>query len=132
MGIKFNALSISEANETYRSVILANHANVVQKVFTDVGEQVGFHARHGAGLADNDIDIGVTGSPCNPFSTQRSKRYATGDVASHISFEVTMVNVIGFYTAIEPRLGVSEQVAGFDQPFSRDQRETPLQMLLAL
>ena len=129
MGIKFNALSISEANETYRSVILANHANVVQNIFKDVAEQVDFHAKQCHELPD--VDIGVAGSPCNPFSTQRSKRYVTGDVAAHESFEVTMVSVIGFYRTIEPKLGVTEQVAGFDQPFSHEQRATPLQMLLA-
>ena len=50
-------------------------------MFEDVNAQIQFHHEHGFG--GECVDVGVTGSPCNPFSTQRTKRFQNGDVASH-------------------------------------------------
>ena len=36
-----------------------------------------------------DPDLGFAGSPCNPFSTQRAKRFQTGNVKSHDLYTVT-------------------------------------------
>ena len=36
-----------------------------------------------------DPDLGFVGSPCNPFSTQRAKRFECGSVKEHSLFNVT-------------------------------------------
>lgn len=97
-------------------------------MFEDVNAQIQFHHEHGFG--GECVDVGVTGSPCNPFSTQRTKRFQNGDVASHRFFDTTMDSIIRFYAVVEPKFGVTEQVAGFDQPFSTSNTDTPLRMLL--
>lgn len=99
-------------------------------VFSDVKDQILFHQKkHGS---DGEVDLGVTGSPCNPFSTQRTKRFSDGDVVSHHQYETTMTSIIDFYQHVEPKLGITEQVAGFDKPLSTTQSETPLRMWLGL
>ena len=125
LGIDFTAVSISEANETYRNVIQANHRHAIQTVFDDVKAQVNHHR-----LAKASPDIGVTGSPCNPFSCQRTKRFATGNVASHVDFDTTMTSVVDFYSTVEPKLGITEQVMGFEKPFSSSDDRTPLNVFL--
>lgn len=107
-------------------MIEANHHKQVLRIFADVKDQVQFHKDEPNG----DVDIGITGSPCNPFSTQRCKRWAEGNVANHVSFQTTMTHVVDFYKYVQPKLGVTEQVSGFDQPLSATDRRTPLQMLL--
>ena len=130
LGLNFTAVSLSEANPDYRCVIETNYPNQVEKVFSDVKDQILFHKKkHGS---DGEVDLGVTGSPCNPFSTQRTKRFSDGDVVSHHQFETTMTSIIEFYEHVEPKLGITEQVAGFDKPLSTTQSETPLQMRLGL
>ena len=119
---------MSEGNSAYRDVITSNHGLEVNQVFSDVDDQISYHHEHGRDRPT--VDVGVTGSPCNPFSTQRSKRFQDGDVASHKFFETTMVSIIRFYEVLEPRLGITEQVCGFDQPFTSGNSATPLQMLL--
>ena len=71
------------------------------------------------------MDVAVTGSPCNPFSVQRARRFCTGDVKSHASFDLTDDVLIKFYVAFEPKFGVSEQVLGFDLPLSTTEKTTP-------
>jgi len=124
MGVQFTVLSLSEAEPAYRSIIQANHGSVIQQMFTDVSQQVSDYA------GQTSPDVGVTGSPCNPFSSQRAKRWVEGDVACHKDFQTTMTSVIQFYANVEPKLGITEQVSGFNQPFSQNNRQTPLQQLL--
>lgn len=118
--------SLSEANSAYRSIIETNNGKHIRKMFSDVGEQVDYYRNLGVGAASPDF--GVTGSPCNPFSCQRTKRFANGDVSSHQSFQTTMSGVIDWYEVVQPKIGITEQVLGFDLPFSSSNRQTPLQM----
>lgn len=101
-------------------MILANHK--VEVLVDDVNKQI-----HNWDSNMLSPDVGVTGSPCNPFSSQRAKRYQDGDVARHCSYETTMTSVVNFYQKVEPKLGVTEQVAGFDKPFVAGTTKTPLQ-----
>lgn len=125
LGLRFRAASISEANPSYRAVILENHGDNVESMFDDVNKQVASWDAH-----SRCPDVGITGSPCNPFSTQRTKRYAQGSVSCHAAFQTTMSSVISFYQTVEPKLGVTEQVAGFDQPIESGSESTPMRMLL--
>jgi site-specific DNA-cytosine methylase len=77
-----------------------------------------------------DIHLAVTGSPCNPYSTMRTKRFHDGGVASHSMDGTTMTCVIEFYQQFEPKTGVTEQVAGFDKRTSTSDPITPYQRLL--
>ncbi len=127
LGIPFHAVSVSEASAVYRRVIEENHQKGIDRIFDDVKDQLSFHQHH-EGMVEPDL--GITGSPCNPFSTQRAKRWVEGNVANHISFETTMSSVVQFYESLQPKMGITEQVSGFDQPFSATDRRTPKQMLL--
>ncbi len=122
LGLHFRAESISEANPSYRAVILENHCDKVESMFDDVNKQV-------ESWDQGCPDVGITGSPCNPFSTQRVKRYVQGSVSCHTAFETTMTSIISFYQTVEPKLGVTEQVAGFDQPIQAGSESTPMRML---
>lgn len=42
----------------------------------------------------SEVDLLMSGSPCPPFSTQRTKRFADGSVVSHDAFKVTMTTVL--------------------------------------
>ena len=71
------------------------------------------------------VDLLFTGSPCDPFSQQRVKRFSDGNVAAHEQFEVTMSQVIKLYLLHEPKKAVFEQVMGFTMPFVSGGSETP-------
>ena len=124
LGLRFKALSISEANENYRKVIMENHSGSVVQMFDDINAQVADWNPE-----SKSPDIAITGSPCNPFSSQRSKRYVEGNVAAHCSYETTMTSVVDFYETIEPKLGITEQVSGFDKSMSAGSDHTPMQLL---
>ena len=77
------------------------------------------------------VSLGVTGSPCNPFSTARTKRFADGSVAGHSMTQTTMGSVLDFYQRFEPRAGITEQVKGFGMRVSSTNSETPLEQFLS-
>ena len=57
------------------------------------------------------ISIGVTGSPCNPYSTKsRGKRFRPGSVGEHCDNRTTMDGVVDFYKKFNPHVGICEQV----------------------
>ena len=78
------------------------------------------------------ISLGVTGSPCNPFSTIRTKRFHDGSVVDHSMTLTTMDSVVQFYKKFEPRCGITEQVKGFGMRLSSSVSTTPLDMFLGL
>ena len=50
----------------------------------------------------SSVNLLVSGSPCDPFSMQRAKRFTTGNVKGHHQFDVTMKQVADMYLAAEP------------------------------
>ena len=74
-----------------------------------------------------DIDLGMLGTPCQPFSRQRVKRSQAGSVKGHGKYLTTFRDLIQFLKTFEPRTAVLEQVAGIDTPESTIDRRTPLQ-----
>ena len=76
-------------------------------------------------LPDGEVHLLMTGSPCDPFSVQRNKRFADGNVKNHCQFDVTMEKVIQLYQIYEPKKGLFEQVHGFCLPFEAGGDETP-------
>lgn len=72
-------------------------------------------------------DLCVVGLPCQPASTHRAKRFASGAVASHPKFE--LYNEFVVYLATKaPRSVIFEQVPGFGMPMESGQ-PSPLQLL---
>jgi site-specific DNA-cytosine methylase len=79
-------------------------------------------------VEDTPEDLFVAGTPCQPYSTQRSKRKTCG-TDSHP--QRSMVNdFVDHLLFRQPRLAVFEQVTGFAQPESVANPETPLNMFL--
>lgn len=83
-------------------------------------------------LQGHDVDVFFTGSPCNPFSSQRSKRYSTGDVVNHPLYSITSSEVVKLLLRFEPKKILLEQVWGFAQPFEKGGSETPKDKPLGL
>lgn len=102
-----------------------NKNDVERSIGSSCGCPVFQDATHAGG-----VNLLVTGSPCNPFSTRRAKRFADGNVASHCLSEVTFESVVQSYVMLEPKTGVTEQVKGFDQRISSSNPETPLDQRL--
>ena len=123
--IDFRICHASEQNLAYRKLVLLNNDGLLlpQDFHSTIEEQVRVRK------PDLDVDLLVTGSPCNPFSTQRSKRFKPGDVAKHAASGVTFDSVVAMYQSHEPKVGVTEQVEGFDKPVSAMDRVTPMQRL---
>lgn len=75
----------------------------------------------------SSIQIMTSGTPCPPFSTQRSKRFVDGSVKDHHAFDLTMEKLIELYAIYEPEKALLEQVWGFTLPFQAGGGETPKQ-----
>lgn len=84
----------------------------------------------GNGPGAEEISMLVTGSPCNPFSTKRNKRFHDGSVVAHPMSRTTMRSVVLTYTKYEPRVGITEQVRGFGMRYSAHEEATPLSEFL--
>ena len=136
----YHIISASEVNPKYRSFCEANYPGRIAHFFSSIQDQVkgdghqcntcevtkntfGCHPK-GEMAEGREVNLMCTGSPCDPFSMQRSKRWSDG-VAVHSQFDLTMGYVIDLYKLYEPRAGVFEQVHGFTLPFDKGGTETP-------
>ena len=72
------------------------------------------------------FDIGVCGTPCQPFSRQRVKRSAEGSVRNHSLFEATNSDLMDWLRCHRPKVSVVEQVMGLSIPESTSSTTTPL------
>ena len=122
----------------YRGVILANNDGKVKHLYESLEamlDEKPCTLHHGTGTGctscslslDTEISVGVSGSPCNPYSVQRSKRFHDGNVVEHSMNDTTMTSVIQWYTKFEPHLGITEQVKGFEMRTSTSVQESPLE-----
>ena len=139
----FKLLAASDVCASYRKFVSLNFHGCVEHIFESLEEQLrpGSVCELCAGRRSPDdfvssqtfchdyehcgIDLLMTGTPCNPFSTMRSKRYATDMLQHHSLFDVTMQSAIKLYTLLEPKRGIFEQVWGFCQPIHAGATETP-------
>ena len=71
-------------------------------------------------------DVALLGSPCHPFSSQRSTRWTKGSVEGHPEFDISMSQSLTWIKAFLPGVLIYEQVMGFTQPFYEKGSETPL------
>ncbi|CAK9013183.1 Uncharacterized protein SCF082_LOCUS11820 [Durusdinium trenchii] len=74
-----------------------------------------------------DPDMAIIGTPCQPFSKQRTKRSVEGSVRGHSKFDTTFVDLIAWLATFEPKCGCCEQVEGLDRPESASNKTTPME-----
>lgn len=142
LGMEYSIISASEMCAEYRQFCEVNHPGRIKHFFKSIEDQVARGATCAtcsgsfmqsdiidcdplSDMAGQDVDLMVTGSPCDPFSTQRAKRFADGGVQTHFQFDVTMKVVIDLYATYQPTRGIFEQVEGFCKPFVSGGVETP-------
>ncbi|OLP75628.1 hypothetical protein AK812_SmicGene44547 [Symbiodinium microadriaticum] len=129
--LPFVVESVSERDPGYLALVEANHQSRLRRVFQSIEDQLAFCQRS----PQQRVDLLLTGSPCNPFSTARAKRFRDGNVQMHQSYNTTMQMVTGMYKAVRPIVGVTEQVEGFDMLMHSDSgggSVTPLEELTGL
>lgn len=137
LGIPFALMAAAEKNPLYQKVISANQGSKLKHLYDSLGSMVGRgpcvrHPNcHECLPRKLEVSLGVTGSPCNPYSTQRCKRFSDGGVASHSMDSTTMTSVIQFYVTWEPHAAVTEQVRGFGMRTSAQDPEPPLNKRLS-
>lgn len=141
----FSVISASEIVPSYRAWCEENHPGRFLHFYGSLQEQLDqdglcelcknseLVAHLGQSVCDPSkslrlkscVDLMVSGSPCDPFSVQRNKRWQDGSVNHHYQFDVTMKSVLDLYLKYEPAKGVLEQVMGFLMPFAAGAKETP-------
>ena len=72
------------------------------------------------------IHLGCAGSPCPPFSKQRSKRNVEGSVRAHRDYNTTFTSLVKWLVKFHPGVFVMEQVTGFDEPEDVHDPSTPM------
>ena len=73
-----------------------------------------------------DVDYLVLGTPCNPFSTMRPKRFSSGSVKNHQLTKHTFEDALDLLQMFEPPTCTMEQTEGFDQCEESGSTTTPL------
>ena len=134
LGIPFVLLGAAEKKPQYQSVIQTNNLNL-KHLWGTLEHMVCqrpciLHPQENSCSVGRDTSLGVTGSPCNPYSTQRCKRFQDGDVAAHTMHNTTIRDVVSYYQVFQPHAGITEQVKGFGMATSSQDSESPLQKLL--
>eukprot|EP00439_Symbiodinium_sp_Y106_P048890 s5553_g6.t1 len=120
----FQMLSISEINQEYRQLFMANmpHGHV-KHLFGSLEEQCAGQSpcilcqQQGQQCSVRElceaegVDLLIAGSPCDPFSKMRAKRFASGTLKKHVSYGLTMDAMVDSFLCHKPRIAVMEQVA---------------------
>ncbi|CAE7234966.1 unnamed protein product [Symbiodinium microadriaticum] len=139
LGIPFTALAAAEKQPEYRRVIQANHGSRLQHLYETLEDMLEEktctkHPDCERCRVDSagGISLALTGSPCNPFSKQRAKRFRDQSVQHHRMTETTMSGVVGLYLKWEPRAAIMEQVRGFDMQTSQADVTTPATKFLQI
>ena len=132
LGFKVNVLSVSDSSTSSRAVMAAN--NTAVHVYEDMNMQgrgarctqhrngAPVHLCHAKGA-----DFACTGTMCTPYSTQRAKRFAPGNVMAHPCEKLTSQDLLSWISFMSPLAGLAENVAGWDSPESVAETVTPLQ-----
>ena len=142
LGIPFVVLSASDPNMKCRAFVEANYPDhAPPHWFADISEQYDGKActkhPYGTGcdacsVGSQGLDFAITGSPCHPFSVQRSERLRGVNIQEHSEYHTTMSSLLRWSKCFEPKVWVMEQVEGFDMPVQQKNsmtrpEQTPLQ-----
>ena len=143
LGLDFVVISASEVVEPYRDYCQENFPGRFLHFYPSIEKQLAGGTtcsicKHkllanmvGPCVPETDlrentsVQLMVSGSPCDPFSTQRAKRFHSGSVVHHSLVDITLSDVISLYKKYEPEKGVLEQVWGFTLRFSEADPRTP-------
>ena len=130
LGIKFRCVGVAEKNPMYRETIKLNNPTIGPEDMYDSVESFlekikspGSRVR--TLVEGSGVGLAVTGSPCNPYSTKRAKRFSSGNIAAHSMHGTTLTSVVEMYQEVEPRAGITEQVQGFCMSTSSEDTTTP-------
>ena len=128
--LPFKCFAVAEKNQSYQETILLNnpsmsHATVYDSVESVLREVKNPESRLAREVSEKGVSLAVMGSPCNPYSTKRCKRFVDGDVATHPMNGTTQTSVVEMYKEFEPRIGITEQVRGFQMRTSASEDVSP-------
>ena len=76
-----------------------------------------------------EIDYLFMGTPCNPFSPQRVKRYSNSSVKDHQLYKATFKEAFDMLLTFRPKSATMEQSLGFGLPEEAGGEVTPLRRL---
>lgn len=130
LGIEHTLVGASEPNPAFRAFTLANQKPA--HFHASFGEQNRncpclLHAGSNGCWKPQHIDLAVMGTPCDPFSEQRCKRYQDGTVKQHHLYKVTFEDALNLLTSKDsPNAVILEQVLGFAEPESQSESTSPL------
>ncbi|CAE7949280.1 unnamed protein product [Symbiodinium sp. KB8] len=142
--MEFDIVSMSEANQEYRRLCMANtNPEHVKHMFGSIEDQCRAHSPcllcHERGQQCNvrelceseGVDLLVAGSPCDPFSKMRAKRFACGTLKQHVSYGITMDAMVESFLCHKPKVAIMEQVAGFTMTSGAGSSDTPFSRFMA-
>ena len=131
LGIPFTLISASEWNPEFRAFLEANHDPV--HLYDKMDRQLqGVKCLKHEGEKEkcgvlSGCEYLVMGTPCNPFSPQRSKRFASGSLKSHSMYNTTFEDAYDLLSTCNPVCATMEQSCGFDMPEEKGAKTAPLQ-----
>lgn len=140
LGIPVESFSCSDPKSDSFQICDANFGQKIHQWHPDLREQMSHQERPcnsdsqqacEAGMFE-DVPLACIGTPCQPFSRQRTKRSAENSVRSHSKFETTMTELSDWLQTFEPRCAICEQVEGIAMPESKSCRTTPLERLIEM
>ena len=109
-------------NESYRNIMVANNSDIqhLYQTLEDMLESKPCTLHPLNHMCQSCPDgsspsLLVTGSPCNPYSTRRAKRFAEDSISEHSMTTTTMESVVSTYRKYEPHTGIMEQVTVFEK-----------------
>lgn len=142
MGMFVDSINCCDLKNLSHDVIAANFEGQVSHFFHTVADQVageGCYYQHDCGAPvncceDTAPDLGCIGTPCQPFSRQRTKRHHPGSVQAHKDYNATFKDLLDWLVHFEPKAGFAEQVEGFELPDLKTSasKVTPLDRLLEM
>ncbi|CAE7297347.1 unnamed protein product, partial [Symbiodinium sp. CCMP2592] len=139
LGMDFRMLSISEINQEYRELFMANmpHGHV-KHLFGSLEEQLAGQSpcllcqQQGQQCSVRElceaegVDLLIAGSPCDPFSKMRAKRFVSGSLKKHVSYGLTMDAMVASFLCHRPKIAIMEQVAGFTMTSEAEEAVQPV------
>lgn len=144
LNMEFDIVSMSEANQECRRLCMANtNPEHVKHMFGSIEDQCRAHSPcllcHERGQQCNvrelceseGVDLLVAGSPCDPFSKMRAKRFACGTLKQHVSYGITMDAMVESFLCHKPKVAIMEQVAGFTMTSGAGSSDTPFSRFMA-
>ena len=110
-------MGASEPNAAFRDVIQSNVQveHLHSTMLDQTEERPCLHHPEPLQCKLEACDLAVFGTPCNPFSDQRVKRYRDNSVSRHPLAEVTFRDATSMIVRGDHKCVVMEQVLGFDK-----------------